>query len=325
MKLLSIVIPCFNEEEALPIYFDAVDKVLPEITKKDWEIEFVLINDGSRDKTLQVMEDLHNKRNDISYISLSRNFGQTAALSAGLSKARGELIIMMDVDLQDPVSLIPQMVEKYEEGYDVINAHRVDRSSDSSFKRNSASFFYEFINKLEGREVIPQNVNCFRGLSRRAVNEIVNLSEKDKLLLSEMSLIGYKNCYLDFKREERVAGVSKYSLKKLISYALDNISAGTTAPLYIPIKLGVFGCCFFFIAALAMTICYILSCNNVMNPGYIIYFQPCLILSWVFFGINIIIGFIGLLGVYMHNILINTRNRPAFIIDIYKCNKDKNK
>ena len=321
MKKLSVVIPCYNEEKALPLYFEAVTPIVEELKDKV-KMEFVLVNDGSKDKTLEVMNDLYEKRGDIMVVNLSRNHGQMAALSAGLKSAEGDYVIMMDSDLQDPVTLIPEIYAKFEEGYEVVSPHRVDRTSDTKFKKDTASLFYRLVNKLEGKEVIPDNVNCFRGLSRRVVDEIVALSEKDRLLLAEIPLVGHKTCMIDFKREERAAGESKYKFKKMVAYALDNISATTTSPLYLPIKIGAICSIITFGLFFIFSVLYFLTLFGLMvgASGFFFFF---FILSTIFFATFLIIDFIGLLGIYLHNITINTRNRPTFVIDSVKKPEEK--
>lgn len=324
MKKVSIIIPCYNEEEALPVYFNAVDPVIKDLT--DYDFEFVLVNDGSKDNTLLVMEKLFQERDDVTIVNETHNFGQNPALCAGLSIAGGEFVIMMDVDLQDPVTLIPTILQKFEEGYDVINPHRVDRTKDTRFKRKSAGAFYKLMNKLEGKEVLPENVNCFRGLSRRVVDKLLSLPEKDKLLINEIPFIGYKTCSFDFSRNEREVGKSKYTLKKMISYALSNISAGTSKPLFTLLEVGgilLLLSIFFTIVFLAFFILGLCSVPFFSHPIAYEIFKIFFIISSLSIGINTILCFIGVIGLYLHNILINTRDRPTFIIDYVKKKEDK--
>lgn len=322
MKKVSIVIPCYNEEEMLPLYFKAVDPVIKKI--KDYSFDFVLVNDGSKDNTLQVMNNLYIKRDDIIVCSLSRNFGQNPAFSAGLKVCDGDYAIMMDSDLQDPVELITQICEKFSEGYEVVNPHRADRTTDSYIKRKTAGMFYRFINKLEGKEVAPENVNCFRGISRRVIDEINNLSEVDRQIRTEIPFVGYKTCTLDFKRSNRSAGESKYNMSKMFLLAFDNISATTAKPLYTPIKVGsvmtgVFGG--LFLISLVLMILTWCDVGGLVSEYYIIF--PLFLMTTIFFACSIIVFFIGIVSLYLHNILINTRNRPNHIIDIVKKPEDK--
>lgn len=321
MKTLSIIVPCYNEEQALKLYFSEVDKIIKDI--KDYQIDFILVNDGSKDKTLEIMEELYQTRNDINYINLARNSGQNAALSAGLYASKADYIIMMDADLQDPVYLIKDICEKFTLGYEVVSPHRSSRKTDSKFKRDSASFFYKFVNKLEGKKIIPENVNCFRGLSKRAVETIKSLPEKDRLLVSEIPLIGYKSCYIDFQREKRVAGKSKYNINKMVNYAFDIISSSTSKPLYLPIKIGsiLFG--IFSLTSLTLLILYILSSLRIFDYYHTNLYLGFMIVSFILLAMSLIIFVLGIICIYLHNILINTRNRPTFIYDYIKWAKDK--
>ncbi|MDY3890209.1 MAG: glycosyltransferase family 2 protein [Bacilli bacterium] len=322
MKKVSIILPCYNEEKALGLYFEAVDPFIKEI--KDYKFDFVLVNDGSKDNTLNVMNDLYLSRNDITIVSLSRNFGQNPAFSAGLEVCEGDYAILMDADLQDPVELIAKICEKFSEGYEVVNPHRADRSTDSYFKRKTAEMFYKFTNKIEGKEVAPENVNCFRGISRRAIDMINSLDEKDRFIRSEVTFVGYKSCLIDFKREKRSAGESKYNVSKLFTHAFDNISTTTSNPLYFPIKFGAVSSFFCGFIDLTLLILLILSWCDVLSigMGYTVIFTLFIAFT-IFFGVSIIIFFIGIIGIYLHNILINTRNRPSYIIDIVKKPKEK--
>ncbi len=319
MKTVSIIVPCYNEEQSLPLYFEAVDEVLKDVS--DYDVDFILVNDGSSDKTQEVIENLYNTRNDVNYVTLSRNFGQNPALTAGLDASTSDYVIMMDVDLQDPVELIIGILQAFSEGYDIVSPHRTSRETDSAFKRQSAGFFYKFVNKLEGKKIVPENVNCFRGLSRRAVDAIKELPEKDRLLVSEIPLVGFKSCQIDFTRKKRSAGTSKYNLGKMVNYAFDIISSTTVKPLYTPIKVGAIGSACFGVSSVALLAAYItLYCLH--NVHYSIV-GISTIISFVLFAAFLVIFFIGILGIYQHNIQINTRNRPTYFADATVKKEDK--
>lgn len=310
MKTVSIILPCYNEEQVLPLYFKAVDPVLKDIP--DYRFEFILVNDGSKDQTLSVMENIYKTRDDVTIVNLSRNFGQNPALNAGLSTCQSDYAIMMDCDLQDPVTLLKSICEKFSEGYDVVSPHRTDRRSDSVGKRTTAGFFYRFTNWFEGKKVLPENVNCFRGLSRRAIDAILKLPESDRLLVAEIPFVGFKTYYLDFTRQNRAAGKTKYNYSRMFFYALDIISSSTAKPLYklILVALSVTG--FFGVSTIAFLVCYILSLTGTI--GYLSAMQTFFIVSAVFFAVGLVLTFVGILGIYVHNILVNTRNRPNFMI-----------
>ena len=236
MRSIAIILPCYNEEEALPIYFQKVDHVIKDIN--DYSFKFILVNDGSKDKTLAVMNELFNQRDDIEIVTLARNFGQNPAIYAGLSVCDTDYAIVMDADLQDPVELITTITEKFTEGYDVVSPHRSNRQSDTYFKRTTAGLFYKFVNKIEGKKIIPENVNAFRGISRRVIDLFNNLPNKDRLFLNDVAFVGFKTCYIDFVRQKRAAGASKYNLNKLFNHAFNIISSGTTQPLFTILKFG---------------------------------------------------------------------------------------
>lgn len=312
MKKVSVVLPCYNEEESLPLYFKAVDPILKKIT--DYTFDFVLVNDGSKDKTYEVMKKLHEERKDITVVNESRNYGQNAAFTAGLMVAKGDYVIMMDADLQDPVELLISICEKFSEGYDVVNPHRASRQTDSYFKRTTAGIFYRFINRLEGKNVIPENVNCFRGLSRKAVDALLSYPEKDRYYVAMVPLIGLKNCNIDFVRQKREAGESKYNISKMFNYAFNLISTTTAQPLYFPIKFGAISSGFSFVGMLVSLVLWILSLVDVL-PWDELYTRVALIVFSIFFASFLVIFFIGIVCLYLHNILINTRGRPTTTID----------
>lgn len=322
MKTVSVILPCYNEEAVLPLYFKAVDPIIKGV--KDYSFEFILVNDGSKDNTLSVMKAIYDSRDDVTIVNLSRNFGQNPALTAGLTTSTADYVIMMDCDLQDPVRLIPEICAKFTDGYEVVSPHRACRETDTRFKRNTAAFFYRFTNSLEGKEVLPPNVNCFRGLSKRAVEKILALPEKDRLLVNEIPLVGFRTCLIDFEREKRLAGKSKYNIKKMVNYAFDIISSGTSKPLYEPVKFGAVLSVLFGIVFLVLLVFYLLGCTDVLLFDY-----PTLgiflILSAVFFVGSILVFLIGILSLYVHNILINTRDRPTFCIDYVYSKDDKKK
>ena len=319
MNKVSIIIPCYNEEEALPLYFEAVDKVICNI--QDFKFDFILVDDGSKDKTWDVMNRLYNERNDLTIIKETRNYGQQNALFTGLEKATGDYVIMMDVDLQDPVDLIPDICSKFKEGYDVVNPKRASRKKDSFFKRTTAGMFYRFLNFIEGRKIIPENVNNFRGLSRRVVDSINSLPEKEKTVMSVTTFVGYKSIELPFTRAKRDAGKTKYSIRHLFQVAFNTISSCTSRPLDYPALIGGFSFVFFFFSSLVLFILYILGVCKVIYP----YSQITLwmVISFIFLGFSILTLCIGIVAVYLRNILVNVRDRPMSIIDEIKTPENK--
>jgi len=319
MKTLSIIIPCYNEEQMLPIFLKAVDPIITQV--KDYKIDFIFVDDGSKDRTLEVLNELFLSRNDINIVKEARNYGQNQAITAGLEANKSDYVIVMDADLQDPVELIPLICEQFNNGYEVVNPHRASRKEDSFFKRTTAGLFYDVVNTMEKKNIIPKNVNCYRGLSKKAVDCINAFTEKDRYYVSVFPLVGFASCNIEFSRQKRQAGESKYTLDKLFTHAFNIISTATSRPLYFPIKYGAVTSGLFLVSSIILTVFYILGQCSVILPYQAI--MVSMLVSWMFFATSLIIFFIGIIALYLHNILINTRNRPDHIVDYIKRPEDK--
>ncbi len=319
MKKVSIIVPCYNEEEALPLYFKAVDKVICDI--QDYIFDFVIVDDGSKDKTWDVMNRLYNERNDLTIIKETTNYGQQNALFTGLSKATGDYVIMMDVDLQDPVELIKDICEKFTEGYEVVNPKRASRKEDTFLKKTTAGMFYKFLNTIEGKKIIPENVNNFRGLSRRVVDDLNALPEKEKKVVSLVTYLGYKSVEVPFSRAKRDVGKTKYNVKNLFKAAFDIISSCTSRPLDYPFVIGGISTFFFSLSSLVLLILYILGQCDVMYR----YSQITLwmVISFMFLGFSILTFILGVIAIYLRNILLNVRDRPMSYIEEMKTPEEK--
>lgn len=316
---VTIIIPCYNEEEALPLYFKAVDPVISSID--DFVFDFILIDDGSKDKTWNIMKGIYETRKDVTIIKETRNYGQQNALFTALLKATGDYVIMMDVDLQDPVELLKDICQKFKEGYDVVNPKRACREKDTFIKRTTAGMFYRFMNFIEGQTVIPENVNNYRGMSRKVVDQINALPEKEKMVFSMTAFVGYKSVEIPFTRQERDAGETKYSIKRLFQVAFTTISCCTSRPLDYPIFFGGVSTCFFSLSSLVLFILYILAACNVMGGYRDI--SLWMLISFAFLGFSLLMVAIGIIGVYLRNILVNTRNRPMALIEEIHTPKEK--
>ena len=316
-KKISIVVPCYNEEEMLPLFIEAITPVLKSI--ENYAFELCFVNDGSKDKTLEILEQLHSSRDDVTYVSLAKNYGQNSAFRAGLENCSGDYAIMMDADLQNPVELIVEIAKKFDEGYDVVNPRMVSRKNDSGFKRSSASSFYSLANKIEGKEIIPDDVNCFRGISRRVIDAMLENMSAGSMVLMDVPQTGFKTCFIEYERGERAKGTSKYSLKKMIKYAFDNLSAGTFRPLYLILPINI--CVFFFasLVAITLTVLYILGINGIIysSPLYLVF----MIISYVLLFIAFIGVQIGIMAMYQRNILINSRMKKPYVVETVKKSK----
>lgn len=318
---ISLVIPIFNESEAIPHFIKAIHKVFENSTKNKVasqakiEFEFLFINDGSTDESLDILIKERSSDSRIKILDLSRNFGKEAALSAGLEHAAGDCIIPIDVDLQDPPDLIPEMINKWQEGYEVVLARRNDRSNDSWAKRTSSSLFYKAYNKI-AQTKLPENVGDFRLMDRAVVNAINKLTESQRFMKGLFAWIGFRTAYVDYARPIRNAGKSKFSGWKLWNLALEGITSFSIEPLRIWTYFGFFisfVSLFFGIFIVIKTVLY-----GVDTPGY-----ASLAVLVIFLGGIQLIG-IGVIGEYLGRTYIESKNRPVYVIrSIYSKNSLK--
>jgi glycosyltransferase involved in cell wall biosynthesis len=307
--MISILCPCYNEEEAIPVFFR---EVIPVMEKIGEPFELVFVNDGSKDLTLQVLLPFAQKDDRIKIVDLSRNFGKEAALTAAIDHASGDAVIPIDVDLQHPPQLIPEMVAKWREGYEVVLAKRVDRSRDSLIKRFTAQLFYSIHNKIS-HPSIPENVGDFRLMDRCVVEALSTLREHHRFMKGLFNWVGFRSCTVEYTCQTRIAGSSKFNVWQLWKFALEGITSFSTFPLTIWLYLGsaVSFCAFCYgIHIFFKTIIY-----GVELPGY-----ASLICLILFFGGLQMLG-IGILGEYVGRTYIESKHRPTYIIrKVYKNN-----
>lgn len=304
-QLISIVIPVFNEEVVLPEFHQAISKVLPGLPF-DFEIAFV--NDGSSDKTLSIIKEIGESDKRVTLIDLSRNFGKEIALTAGLQKAAGDAVIIIDADLQDPPELIPELIREWQNGYDVVYAKRTHRKGESLLKRTTAHFFYRIIQRTN-KITIPEDTGDFRILSRRAVNALNALSEQHRFMKGLFSWIGYRQKAIHYQRDPRHAGKTKWNYWRLWNLALDGITSFTIAPLKISTYIGLLTAISAFAYGIYMVIDTLLHGNPV--PGY-----PSLIVIILMLG-GVQLVAIGILGEYLGRIFNETKRRPLYFINEY--------
>lgn len=302
-KLVSIICPCFNESKTLDHFFS---ELMEAISPLNYQFEIICINDGSNDGTLDKLKQFKHSIKSLRIINLSRNFGKEAALSAGIDRAKGDYLIPIDVDLQDPPYLINRLLEKAEEGYDTVLAKRVDRSSDSKAKRVSAALFYKLHNKVS-KNPIPENVGDFRLFTRRVAESIKTLPENQRFMKGIFAWVGYPTATVEYIREKRVSGDSKFSPWKLWNFALEGITSFSTVPLRVWTYIGMIisGMAFFYgFLIIIKTIFF-----SVDVPGY-----ASLLTSILFLG-GIQLMSIGVLGEYIGRIYMESKNRPPYIIE----------
>lgn len=300
---LSVVIPVFNENEVLPQLRARLSPVLDKCTT-DYEIIFA--NDGSTDGTLPLLKTWAAQDNRIKIISLSRNFGKEAAVTAGLSAGTGQAVIILDADLQDPPEIIPQLWEKFKEGFDNVYGIRQDRSCDSFFKRITAGTFYKLYNKLADTP-IPYNAGDYRLLSRRAADAVLALPERERFMKGLFTWVGYKSVAVPFTREKRAAGKTKWSYWKLWNFALNGLTASTTLPLKLWTYFGLFISCVSFVFALWTAYKKLVFGNPV--SGY----TSIMVAILFFSGVQLIT--LGVIGEYLSRIFNEVKQRPAYFID----------
>lgn len=305
MQKLSIIVPCYNEEESIPIFYKAVQKVVTQI--KDLAIEYWFINDGSVDKSLSEMRRLHKENENAHYISFSRNFGKEAALYAGLKAATGDYIVVMDVDLQDPPEFLPKMYTLLKDSdYDCIGTRRVDRTGEAKFKSFLSNMFYKFINRISDTQIVP-GARDYRMMTRQMVNAVISMTEYNRFSKGIFSWVGFKTKYLDYHNVERVAGESDWSTWKLFKYAMDGVADFSQAPLDLAIWVGLIS----FILSIVSIIFVIV--RHCIAPASSIFGWASTISVILLLGGMQLLG-IGILGKYIGRIYLQVKNRPIYII-----------
>ena len=301
-RLISLIVPVYNEEATIEIFYSTVRSKLAEL---DYDFEIVFINDGSRDKTEEIIEALAKKDTLVSPLSFIRNFGKEAALFCGLEHCRGEAAIPIDVDLQDPVEVIPKLISKWEEGFDTVLAKRADRTSDTWLKRKTAEWFYRLHNSISTNRIEP-NVGDFRLLSRENIEIIKTLPERNLFMKGILSWGGSKVAIVEYTREKRIAGSTKFNGWKLWNLALEGITSFSTLPLRIWTYVGGLISLVAFIYILFIIAQKLFFGNPVQ--GY-----PSLLCVVLFLGGVQLIG-IGVLGEYIGRIYGEVKHRPRYVL-----------
>ena len=313
MKKISIIIPAYNEEEALPLLYDRLKKLMEDM--KNYEFEILFVNDGSKDKTIEIIKEFRSKDERICYVDFSRNFGKEIAMIAGLDYATGDCVIFMDADLQDPPELIPELVKYWEEGYDDVYAKRRSRKGETWLKKFTSKMYYRVLQHLTKVE-IQEDTGDFRLLDRRCVNALKKLRESQRNTKSMFSWIGYKKKEVLYDRDPRVAGTTKWNYKKLIDLAIDGITSFTTSPL----RLATYVSIPTFIVLFVYFVYVIAKCivTNTMIQAY----QAIILLILFFSGIQILL--IGIIGEYLGRIFNESKNRPLYLVNEYNGKKEMN-
>lgn len=301
--VLSLVVPVFNEEEMVHLFIEKVSDVFR--GEKSIRLEIVFVNDGSTDATLDRLLAFQKTDSRLKVVDLSRNFGKEAALTAGLQMAKGQVIVPIDVDLQDPPELILEMVAKWREGYEVVLGRRINRDSDSWAKRASANWFYRIHNKISSPK-LPENVGDFRLMDRCVVDAMKALPESQRFMKGLFAWVGYRTTYVNYARPERVAGTSKFNGWKLWNFALEGVTSFSTEPLRVWTYLGALVSLISFLFAISIAIKVLI--HGVDVPGY-----ASLMVAVTFLGGLQLIG-IGVIGEYLGRTYIESKRRPVFLV-----------
>lgn len=302
---LSIIVPCYNEEESVPLFYAETVKQDAFFASKNVEVEFIFVNDGSRDRTVEAVKTLREKDERVHLVSFSRNFGKEAAIFAGLEKAKGDLVVLMDADLQDPPALLPQMYTHIaEDGYDSVGSRRVTRTGEPPIRSWFARRFYGLMRRISHTEIVD-GARDYRMMTRKVVDAILSMREYNRFSKGIFGWVGFKTKWLEYENINRVAGETKWSFWKLFLYSLDGIMAFSTAPLALPIVMGVLFC----LAAFALLVIMIVRAAlgyNVLVLG--------LFAAIAFVG-GVILGCMGILGMYLAKLYLESKNRPKYLVD----------
>ena len=302
-KLISVIVPCYNEQEVLRLFYDEISSVAGKMSAYDFE--FIFVNDGSRDNTLNICKELAAKDERVKYISFSRNFGKEAGIYAGFEKAKGDLVCMMDADLQDPPSLLPEMVKVIEEdGYDSVATRRVTRKGEPPIRSFFAGMFYKLMNKISKTEIVD-GARDYRLKTRQFVNSLLSMGEYNRFSKALFGWVGYQTKWLEYENVERAAGETKWSFWKLLLYSIEGIMAFSTVPLAISAVMGILFCAMAFVLILFIIVKTLAFGDPVAGwPS-----TACIIL---FVG-GVQLFCVGILGQYLAKTYLEVKGRPIYI------------
>lgn len=302
-RLLSVIVPCFNEEESIPLYYEAMEKIRQHLPV---DLEYIFVNDGSKDQTLDLLRALASEAPNVHYISFSRNFGKEAAIYAGLKEARGDLVTLMDVDLQDPPELLPEMIKLMEEKQlDCVGTRRADREGEPPIRSFFARLFYRLIANISETKMVD-GARDFRLMTRQMVEAILELSEYNRFSKGLFSWVGFETEYISFENRERQAGETSWSFFSLLKYSIDGIVNFSEAPLNIASIVGLLSCCLSGLALLFVVFRALVYGDP--TAGW-----PSLVAIVIFFaGLQLLC--LGIIGKYIGKIFLETKRRPVYIV-----------
>ena len=312
-KLISILVPAYNEHDTIPLLYERLSKIMDEQTNYNFEVLFV--NDGSKDDTLELIKFLRKKDSRVNYVNLSRNYGKEIAMSAGFDYIKGDALVIIDADLQDPPELIPEMIKYWEEGYDDVYAKRKSRKGESPLKKLTSWGFYRVLQSMTNIN-IQTDTGDFRLLDRRCVEAIKQLRESQRYTKGFYSWIGYNKKEILYDRDPRIAGKTKWNYRKLINLSIDGITSFTTSPLRWAAILGLlvsFSGFIYMLSIIIKTLIYGVDVSGYASTMVVILFLG---------GIQLV--FLGLIGEYLGRAFYETKHRPLYFIDSYNEQKETN-
>ena len=307
MKKIEMVVPCYNEELCIEPLYEEINRVMQELT--NYEAAVLFVDDGSHDKTMEKIKGLTQKQTEIRYLSFSRNFGKEAAIFAGLANSTGDIVVLMDADLQHPPALIPQMIKEVEAGADCCGARRIDRKGEPLIRSFFSKAFYRFMKKTTGLDFV-QGGSDFRAMTRQVVQAVVAMPEKERFTKGILSWVGFQMKWLEYENVERTLGTTKWSFWGLVRYGINGFLAFSTTPLRAAVYLGFM----IDIAAViyALVTFFSMITTDAPRTGY-----ASIILIMLFLGGTIIL-ILGIIGEYIARLYYEVKNRPVYIV------KDKN-
>lgn len=302
MKDLSIIIPIYNEEGNIQVLFDRLSQV---VKRMGADAEYIFVNDGSRDRSIELIRDLARREDAVRFIDFSRNFGHQIAVTAGLDHSVGKAVVIIDADLQDPPELIIELYKKWQEGFEVVYAKRRSREGENFLKKFTAKLFYRLLKRITSIN-IPVDTGDFRIIDRKVVDVLCNMPEQQKFLRGQISWIGFRQTYVEYNREARNAGETGYTYKKMIRFALDGITAFSNLPLKFATMAG------FFVSGVAFLLILYALYERLITKDYVPGWASLMMAVLFIGGVQLIS--IGIIGEYISRLSTNIRNRPLYIV-----------
>lgn len=322
MSLLSIIVPCYNEEAVLPLFYEEIQKVMQQMKDEHSHLTFELlfIDDGSKDRTLEILREMSLQDERVRFISFSRNFGKEAGMFAGLENSKGDYVVVMDADLQHPPAFLPQMYNYVKDGeYDCATTRRVSRKGESKIRSAFARAFYKVMNKISQTEIVD-GAQDFRFMTRQMVDSILSMKEYNRFSKGIFSWVGFKVRYIEYENVERAAGTTAWSFWGLFRYSLEGIFAFSTAPLALASLLGIFSC------LIAFIMCIVIIVKTLVFGEPVAGFPTIMCAIFLLGGLQLFC--IGILGQYLSKTYLECKHRPIYLMreneEIYRSRSKKN-